>query len=430
MPLGVCTGPLRGKPLNAWQEVDFPASRVFAPNLWAFYATHETDEFLYAFGYNAFGKLGIGVSDFSVSWINKPTKTNIQNVTKMVGDFGFTVALDSSGRLWGAGHNLYGALGTNTATARELTFIRLDDPNTYTDVAAGKHRILAIRTDGTLWGWGSNGTSQPDVNWGAGLFTDSAEGDVFTPTQLGSNGVDGTGATIWRNNWTQVACTNDSSFALNNAGVLYGRGNGNVLCNGTVDFESNNRDFEIRVGKQEGTFSRPTGLFVGPEPFVGWVRSDATYTWITCGVRYALARSGGNLYGFGADLNGQFGMGDQQVVTFNAGFTPNIFSVYFDGDVVGGSTITNQPFRADGVTPNRAWITTRYMNTNTRFQLTAPTDWNTISNGADFLGQFEWSDKTQSNAPYAIPITLGTYTPTNTRIPAGDIKCSINTTSV
>lgn len=60
---------------------------------------------------------------------------------------------------------------------------------------------MAIKSDGTLWAWGSNARGQ----LGDGSFTDEN-----VPTQVGS-----------ATNWSKIAARANSSAAINNSGELF-----------------------------------------------------------------------------------------------------------------------------------------------------------------------------------------------------------------
>jgi hypothetical protein len=101
---------------------------------------------------------------------------------------GYTLAIDRDGALWGMGYNEYGQLGLGTTISHnEPTQIF---PGTeWLDVSAGKRNFgdpgafrfghsMAIRADGTLWGWGRNVLCQI----GAGGAGDCP--DVHEPVEI------------------------------------------------------------------------------------------------------------------------------------------------------------------------------------------------------------------------------------------------------
>jgi alpha-tubulin suppressor-like RCC1 family protein len=70
-------------------------------------------------------------------------------------------------------------------------------------VAAGAIHTMAVRTDGTLWGWGSNAEGQ----------LGDGNGDEVSPVQIG------TGA-----NWVTVSAGTGHSFGLKADNTLWGWG--------------------------------------------------------------------------------------------------------------------------------------------------------------------------------------------------------------
>jgi len=65
-----------------------------------------------------------------------------------------TMAIKTDGSLWGWGNNVHGQLGDGTAI-NQNTPVRIGIDTNWAYVSAFAHTI-AIRTDGTLWVWGDN----------------------------------------------------------------------------------------------------------------------------------------------------------------------------------------------------------------------------------------------------------------------------------
>ncbi len=76
--------------------------------------------------------------------------------TKLSSKINFTLALKSDGTLWGWGANLYGQLGDDTTIDRDHPVQEATHATDWVDVAAGEHHSLAIRLDGSLYAWGRN----------------------------------------------------------------------------------------------------------------------------------------------------------------------------------------------------------------------------------------------------------------------------------
>ncbi len=66
--------------------------------------------------------------------------------------------IDSNAGLWGAGNNQFGQLGDGTFFLRRNALVKLGAD--YKDLAAGWYHTLAIKTDGSLWSWGSGDYGQ------------------------------------------------------------------------------------------------------------------------------------------------------------------------------------------------------------------------------------------------------------------------------
>jgi hypothetical protein len=92
----------------------------------------------------------------------------------------FTLALKSNGTIWAWGQNNNYQLGNSPATAQQLFPIQVGTDTDWVEIAAGTSTTsFAIKSDGTIWGWGSNPSSI--IVFGSGTST------VATPTQVGTD---------------------------------------------------------------------------------------------------------------------------------------------------------------------------------------------------------------------------------------------------
>jgi alpha-tubulin suppressor-like RCC1 family protein len=86
------------------------------------------------------------------------TFTNLDEVTKALSDFDSILAIRTDGTLWGYGGNAQGQLGIGTlVTADRFTPALLDR---VIDVALLGNHAAAVREDGSVWEWGDLGLTR------------------------------------------------------------------------------------------------------------------------------------------------------------------------------------------------------------------------------------------------------------------------------
>jgi len=113
----------------------------------------KNDGTLWAWGWNAYGQLGDG------STVNRPSPVQIapgSTFSSVAAGVDHTMAIRSDGTLWVWGNNTTGQLGDGT-TVSKTTPVQIMPGSTFAFIAASKYYYgHAIKTDGTLWGWGFN----------------------------------------------------------------------------------------------------------------------------------------------------------------------------------------------------------------------------------------------------------------------------------
>ncbi len=77
--------------------------------------------------------------------------------------FGVVAAIKTDGTLWTWGNNDSGALGINDATDRSTPVTTFAGGTNWKQVSAGPRVCAAIKTDGTLWIWGDNNPGTGNV---------------------------------------------------------------------------------------------------------------------------------------------------------------------------------------------------------------------------------------------------------------------------
>ncbi|MCL1853525.1 MAG: hypothetical protein FWF88_10950 [Peptococcaceae bacterium] len=166
--------PLSGqlKPVQFGTDTDW--IRVSAGN--DFTAAIKTDGSLWTWGSNRWGQLGDGTN------IDKHAPVRVDaggDWADVAAGYTHTVALKTDGSLWTWGNNYHGRLGDGQDADRN-TPAQVGTATDWILVAADAH-TLALKADGSLWGWGDNSFGQLGNGAGGNL------GDhCNTPVQIGT----------------------------------------------------------------------------------------------------------------------------------------------------------------------------------------------------------------------------------------------------
>ena len=156
-------------------------------------AAIKTDGTLWTWGYDFNGQLGDNTQ------VNKSSPvqtiaggTNWKQVSMAHRHF---AALKTDGTLWTCGYNVQGGLGDNTNTQKLSPVQTITGGSNWKQVSCGQHCTTAIKTDGTLWLWGWNGSTQLGDN----TFTNRS-----SPIQTIAGGT----------NWKQVSAGGNYTSAI------------------------------------------------------------------------------------------------------------------------------------------------------------------------------------------------------------------------
>lgn len=177
-------------------------------------AAIKTDGTLWTWGCNACGQLGDGTTTNRSSPVQTiSTGTNWKLVN--VGGFfntGHSAGIKTDGTLWmwGANDNFSGnggRLGDGTTIARCSPVQTSTGGSNWRDISLGFYHAAAIKTDGTLWLWGSNRSRQ---------IQPSSSGTGRDPTQATIGGGPA--------RWTQIATQAGGTLALGCDGSLWSWG--------------------------------------------------------------------------------------------------------------------------------------------------------------------------------------------------------------
>jgi|TARA_R110000824_G_scaffold68765_4_gene177495 alpha-tubulin suppressor-like RCC1 family protein len=185
----------------------------------------KTDGTLWAWGANYYGPLCQGNNTTTSSPVQIGALTTWLTVE---GGYGFTTAIKTDGTIWAGGRNSHGQLGRGTTSTRETTIGQIGALTTWSKVACTHSSAVAVKTDGTLWGWGRNNNGQ----LGQGNTT-----DYSSPVQIGA-----------LTDWSKVYGSADGGafFAIKTDGTLWGVGNNE---NGELgDGSTTKRSSPVQIG--------------------------------------------------------------------------------------------------------------------------------------------------------------------------------------
>ena len=244
----------------------------------------KSDGSLWAWGLNTNGQIGVG-STISPQLIPAQVRLSgtsfLSDVISASGGLGHSIALTGAdGQVWGWGLNNYSQVGDNTAISRvnPVKVLTADGYlNGVTSVGSGDYFNLALKQDGTVWGWGCNESGQL--------------GNGTTTTQKVASPVfesDGGGVTPL-SNIVAIAPGGSHSLALKADGTVWGWGSN---ANGEVgDGSTTNRVNPVQVMSGPGV---PISNIVA----------------IASGGAFSLAVDQiGNVYSWGRSTEGQLGNG-------------------------------------------------------------------------------------------------------------------------
>jgi alpha-tubulin suppressor-like RCC1 family protein len=230
-------------------------------------AAIKTDGTLWTWGRNNFAQLG----DNTTTQRNTPVTTFAggTNWKQVAGGGNHTAAIKTDGTLWTWGNNsnlnVNGQLGDNTIISRSTPVTTFAGGTNWKQVACGYYHTSAIKTDGTLWTWGTNVFG--------GQLGDNTIINRSTPVTTFAGGT----------NWKQVSCGYNHTAAIKTDGTLWTWGQNSYG----------------KLGDNTGTQRNiPVTTFAGG---TNWKQVDGGYH------HTAAIKTDGTLWTWGRNLEGQLG---------------------------------------------------------------------------------------------------------------------------
>ncbi|MFQ5768028.1 MAG: hypothetical protein ACE5ID_08605, partial [Acidobacteriota bacterium] len=226
---------------------------------------------LYAWGDNSTGQLGTGApGPFQRTPVRVSPATGLVGVVAVAAGVAHSIALDSSGQVWSWGDNAWGQLGDGS-TADRLFPAMLTGVVDVKTLSAGGDHALALDVRGRIWAWGRNNRGQIGDGTTTGR-TNPVELFAADPARR----------------CIEIAAGGRHSLAIDHHGLVlaWGADDSGQLGNGAL------------TGDQ---------LLPGP---VSWTNGFSRAVRIAAGGEHSLALTArGQVYGWGADGEGQLGDG-------------------------------------------------------------------------------------------------------------------------
>jgi hypothetical protein len=232
----------------------------------------KTDGTLWAWGNNGSGQLGVGNRTYYSSPVQVGTLTNWKSLsigaasgTTMAG----SMAIKTDGTLWGWGSNIWGNLGINSSGNYFSAPVQVGSLTSWKQVATGGGSpgsfswTLAIQTTGTLWAWGSNSIGQLGINSSGNYYSN--------PIQVGT-----------LTNWKQITGGGGSfpSFAgIKTDGTLWVWGN-NAYGQLGQGFQSTTIYYSSPIQVGSLTNWKQVSVDAGSGQYMSAIKTDGTlWTW-------------------------------------------------------------------------------------------------------------------------------------------------------
>ena len=227
----------------------------------------KSDGTLWAWGKNNNGQLGLG----NTTNYSSPKQIGALTTWSKIaagpgGGSDFSLAIKTDGTMWSWGSNYFGGLGLGNVADRSSP-VQVGALTDWSKIAAGNLHTIAVKTDGTLWSWGRNSDGQ----LGDGTTTYRS-----SPVQVGA-----------LTTWSKIESGEGHNLAIKTDGTLWswGKNSYGQLGDGDVGY-GNHKSSPVQIG--------------------------ALTTWdkMSCGSTFSLAiKTNNTLWSWGQNNNGKLGDG-------------------------------------------------------------------------------------------------------------------------
>lgn len=211
-----------------------------------------TNGFLWGWGYGLAGQL-LTTNETEPNPIQVGTSNDWNKVFNGLIN---TFVIKNNGTLWGCGSNQHGSLGVNSTTQNFTSFQQITTATNWLKVAPSYFYTIALKADGTIWGWGRNDNYQTG-NAPATL-------NQLIPLQIGTD-----------TDWIEIATgTSSTSFAIKSNGTIWGWGS-----NPTSIIVSGSGTTTVSIPTQVGTDTDWVKMSVGGQHILAQKQDGTLWSW-------------------------------------------------------------------------------------------------------------------------------------------------------
>ncbi|GAB6043855.1 RCC1 domain-containing protein [Endothiovibrio diazotrophicus] len=232
------------------------------------------DATVWSWGSSSSGQLGNGTAGSGTTATTPVQVYGLSDVVAVSAGSAFSIALKSDGTVWAWGSNNYGQIGDSTTTDKSVP-IQVEGLSNVTAIDAGGSFALALKGDGTVWAWGSDHDGQLGDGYDTHRYSYSS-----TPIQV-------TGLSAIK----KISAGNAHALAVDASGNLWGWGDNAYSEINATGYNNYNVYTPVQIA----------------------VAGVAPYIDVSAGSTHSLAlRSDGAVVAWGRNNRGQTGQNDDQ----------------------------------------------------------------------------------------------------------------------